>query len=303
MKKNNILIIKHGAFGDLIQADGIIKSIKMHHKNSNIVLLTSTLYLNLMDKCPYIDEIFTDDRHPFFNVAYYVNFYKKIRKKNFSKIYDLQNSYRTYIYRIYFFYKIKWVSTNRENHKKSGLQGLKEMLIKNNIEAKHLIKSNISWLATDVRGLLKKNKISSNYLILLPGSSKKNSLKRWPYFKKLAQVLIIKNYEVVVVLGPEELELKDSIPGHIMKNLNWSQLAGIIKKSSYVIGNDSGPCHLASNLNKSGLAIFGPATSPERAEIKKGKFDFIKVKDLFKLSPDEVFKKMKKMKKMKKYSI
>ena len=298
MKKNNILIIKHGAFGDLIQADGIIKSIKMHHKNSNIVLLTSTLYLNLMNKCPYIDKLLIDDRPSIFNIAYYVNFYKEIRKNNFSKIYDLQNSNRTYIYRKYFFNEIKWISTNRENHKKSGLQGLKEMLIKNNIEVKYCMKPNVSWLPRDVKSLLKKNKISSNYIILLPGSSKKNSLKRWPYFKKLALILIIKNYDVVVVLGPEEIELQYTMPGYIMKNLEWSQLAGVIKKSSYVIGNDSGPCHLASNLNKSGLAIFGPATSPKRAEIKNGKFDFLKVTDLFKLSPDEVLKKMKK-----KYSI
>jgi len=33
--KENILIIKHGALGDLIQADGIIKSIRNHQKFKN----------------------------------------------------------------------------------------------------------------------------------------------------------------------------------------------------------------------------------------------------------------------------
>jgi len=40
-KKENILIIKHGALGDLIQADGIFKSIRTKHKYANIVLITS----------------------------------------------------------------------------------------------------------------------------------------------------------------------------------------------------------------------------------------------------------------------
>jgi ADP-heptose:LPS heptosyltransferase len=39
-KSENILIIKHGALGDLIQADGIIKSIRYEHKNARLILLT-----------------------------------------------------------------------------------------------------------------------------------------------------------------------------------------------------------------------------------------------------------------------
>ncbi|MBT5165748.1 MAG: ADP-heptose--LPS heptosyltransferase, partial [Nitrosomonadales bacterium] len=39
--KENILIIKHGALGDLIQADGIFKSIRANHKNAKVFLLTT----------------------------------------------------------------------------------------------------------------------------------------------------------------------------------------------------------------------------------------------------------------------
>ena len=37
MKK--ILVIKHGALGDLIQTTGIFRSISEHHKNDDVVLL------------------------------------------------------------------------------------------------------------------------------------------------------------------------------------------------------------------------------------------------------------------------
>ncbi len=88
----------------------------------------------------------------------------------------------------------------------------------------------ISWLATDTKNIIKKNKILSKYIVLLPGSSKKNPLKRWPYFVDLAKLLISKGYEVITILGPEELEMNRSFPGHILKNLDWSQLSGIIQK-------------------------------------------------------------------------
>ena len=44
--------------------------------------------------------------------------------------------------------------------------------------------------------------------MLLPGSSRKHKEKRWPFFGELAKLLLLKNYQVVVILGPEELELE-----------------------------------------------------------------------------------------------
>ena len=62
--------------------------------------------------------------------------------------------------------------------------------------------------------------------------------------------------------------------------------------SYFIFGNDSGPSHIASFLNKDGLAIFGPSTSAQRADIKRGNFDVIESNNLNELNPDEVFKKM-----------
>ena len=160
MKKiENILIIKHGALGDLIQADGIIKSIRFKHKNSKLVLLTSKKFKNLMSMCPYIDDQLIDDRSSFFNIFSFMCLYRRIKKYNFKIIYDLQNSQRTYIYRKYIFHKIKWVSTNRKDHPISGLRGLEEMLREHFVISKSAFKPDISWLAKDTKDIIKKNKI------------------------------------------------------------------------------------------------------------------------------------------------
>ena len=291
-KKENILIIKHGALGDLIQADGIFKSIRAKHKYANIVLMTSKNFVTLMKKSPYINDILIDDRLSFVNINFYINFFKRINQLNFSKIYDLQNSQRTYIYQKYFLRKAEWVTTKRKDHKISGIMGLVEMLKKNGLETKDALKPNVSWLTTDVNNILKRNKIFSKYIVLLPGSSRKHKEKRWPFFGELAKLLLLKNYQVVVILGPEELELSPSMKGVIFKNIKWSELSGIMKKSYFVIGNDSGPSHIASCLDINGLALFGKSTSATRSGLKKGKFDTIEINDLKKLSPDTVFKKM-----------
>ena len=289
MKKNeNILIIKHGALGDLIQAEGIIKSIRYEHKNAKLVLLTSKKFINLMSMCPYIDDQLIDNRSSFLNIFSLIHLYKNIKKYNFKIIYDLQNSQRTYIYRKYLFKKINWVTTDRKDHPISGLRGLEEMLREYLVISKDIFRPDISWLAIDTKNIIKKNKILSKYIVLLPGSSKKNPLKRWPYFVDLAKLLISKGYEVITILGPEELEMNRSFPGHILKNLDWSQLSGIIKNSYFVVGNDSGPSHIASCLNKNGLALFGPSTSAVRSELKRGKFEILKVDNLENLAADEV---------------
>ena len=291
-KIEKILIIKHGALGDLIQAEGLIKSIRKEHKNAKLVLLTSKKFINLMEMCPYIDDLLIDNRKSFFNIKVLKNLYKRIIKYNFKIIYDLQNSQRTYIYRKYLFNKIKWISTNRKVHSISSLRGLEEILKENLVISKNIYRSDISWLPIDIKGILKSNKILSKYIVLFPGSSKKNPLKRWPYFRDLAELLILKEYEVVTILGPEELEMSLSFPGHVLKNLNWAQLAGVIQESIFFVGNDSGPSHIASCLNKKGLALFGSSTSATRSELKKRKFETLKVHDLNKLDAQKVFKKI-----------
>ena len=67
---SNILIIKHGSLGDLIQANGAIQDIKNSFKTSKVLLLTSMAYLEFMSSCPYIDGVILDKRLPRWNLFY-----------------------------------------------------------------------------------------------------------------------------------------------------------------------------------------------------------------------------------------
>ena len=75
---SNILIIKHGSLGDLIQANGAIEDIKKSDSKSHVVLLTSAHYFDLMSKCPYVNEVLIDRRLPRWNLFYLYELKKKI---------------------------------------------------------------------------------------------------------------------------------------------------------------------------------------------------------------------------------
>ena len=62
-------------------------------------------------------------------------------------------------------------------------------------------------MANDISLLLKKRNIIGNYIVLIPGSSKKHKEKRWPYYKELAENYKRRFY-VVSILGPDELDLE-----------------------------------------------------------------------------------------------
>lgn len=295
MTKENILIIKHGSLGDMIRISGIIESIKGKHKNANLILLTTNSFRSLMDKNPYIDEIIIDDRKPFYNFFYYLKLKKRINKFSFQKIYDLQNSQRTSIYKKIFLNNITWISTNMEKHPISGIQGLIDMLHKHKIPTINAFHPNLDWMKNDIHDLLVFHNLKSGYILMIPGSSKAHKEKRWPFFPELVNLLLTNNYQVVTVLGPDELDLKEKIPGIVLKNLSWGDLTGVIDSSSAIVSNDTGPIHIAACLKKKGIILFGPTTSSIRTSLNDNNFKIITTQNLQTLNYKDVFNELIKV--------
>ena len=157
LKKQNILIIKHGAFGDLIQSDGIFKSIKIRYPNASLILLTSSPFKKLMKISPYFDDVIIDDRLPLWNLRSYFYLIKQFNSYNFSHVYDLQNSQRTSGYKFFLLKSALWVTTNRNDHPQSGLQGLIDMLKDDGMISQEIYAPDISWMMNDISSLLTRN--------------------------------------------------------------------------------------------------------------------------------------------------
>ena len=76
------------------------------------------------------------------------------------------------------------------------------------------------------------------------------------------------------------------------KALNISELTGLIKESSFVIANDTGPAHIAAHIGAKGLTLFGKHTTAYKVSIERKLFKAIEVSDLNNLSAEKVFEKL-----------
>lgn len=291
MQDNNshILIIKHGALGDLMQSVGIMADIRHHYPESTITLLTAPMYCQLMLRCPAIDHVVADKRYPIWRVDKQIKLKKRLQPAQFDLVIDLQNSDRSRIYQQFWFSKTKWIGRGAAAEvPTSGLLGLISLLGEAGIPTPHAHETDMAWMVESVKKLLKKKGIHGEFIALIPGSSAQHLNKRWPHYSALAAALIEQGHQVVVLLGPDEAELGNNMPGHIVDGLNWFQLAGVLNSARYIVGNDTGPSHIASYLNKAGMAIFGPTTSAARAEIGRRNFTTIEVEDLNALTATQV---------------
>ena len=88
---SNILIIKHGSLGDIVQISGILKDLRETLTGDKIFILTTLPYVELLSRCPFIDYVLIDKRLPRWNILYLLKLRKLIKKYNFSSVYDLQN--------------------------------------------------------------------------------------------------------------------------------------------------------------------------------------------------------------------
>jgi len=74
--------------------------------------------------------------------------------------------------------------------------------------------------------------------------------------------------------------------------LDISQLSSLIKDSSFVVANDTGPAHMAAHLNAKGVTLFGKHTTAFKVSIERDNFKAIQVDDLSKLSAIKVLEKI-----------
>ena len=209
---SNILIIKHGSLGDLIQATGAIEDIKKANLKSHIVFLTSSPYLDLMKKCPYVDEVLVDKRLPRWNLLYLYGLKKKLLSYEFTHVFDLQNSNRTKFYNKFLLNTPKWsstITTLEPGQKKSDfdeapvLDRMEIQLKKSGIKTINVKKSNLNWALVNIRNITK-NYFNGKYILIFPFCSPKLVKKKWPYYSILISQLKSKynrKYDVVIAPG------------------------------------------------------------------------------------------------------
>ena len=308
---SNILIIKHGSLGDIAQVSGAIQDISENHKEDQVHLLTTKPYFELFKRNPFIKNVILDKRLSRFNLIYLYSLMKTLKKFEFKKIYDLQNSSRTTFYKNILFPKAElstWSSSETtlptgikkiEFDKEPVLKRFEHQLKKSNIKTIHTTKPDFNWSCKDI-SFIKKFYELEKYIILFPFCSPHLPQKKWPHYNDLIKLIINnldKKIKIIVAPGPNEIDQAKKINSICILNkdkpLDISELASLIKDSSFVIANDTGPAHMSAHLNVSGITLFGKHTTAHKVSIERENFKVIQVSDLEKLTANTVFDKIK----------
>jgi ADP-heptose:LPS heptosyltransferase len=270
-----ILIIKHGALGDMINAMGAFSAIRLSFPSSSITLLTGAAYEKLAKETGFFNEVWVDKRSK--NPFHFWEISKKIKKDHFDWVFDLQNSARTSWY---------FRLLGSENHPKwSGIapgcshpqsrsdrkklhafprfaDQLKSAGL--DLEGRVELYPDMSWLKANIERF----NLPEKFIVLVPGSSKKGAYKRWPAqgYGELAEW--IKNQDITPVLigGNDELEVLNYIKSvapyclDLSTKTSFLEIGEIQKHALATVGNDTGPVHLAAALKCPSLVLWSKAS-------------------------------------------
>ena len=159
----------------------------------------------------------------------------------------------------------------------------------------------LPWVQTDLSFLKGEQKyfhlLPEKYVLLIPGCSPGHPYKRWPkeHYAELAKKLAKKGVSCVVLGTPAESEECNYITNHSPKTLNFLGKSSLLDvpalalKSIAVVGNDTGPTHMASLCQKPVIALFSQKTA-QYAHDFPNVTNFI-APDIADISVDTVFQK------------
>jgi ADP-heptose:LPS heptosyltransferase len=235
---------------------------------------------------------------------------RELKKHKFSKVFDLQNSSRTNFYKNILFPKadkIVWSSSittlpsdknKDEFDKNSVLERFDHQLRESGLNTSNTLKPDFNWASTDINDIRSFYKLDK-YILLFPFCSAHLTIKKWPHYNKLIELISISygdKYKILTAPGPSEINDAKNINAIALldngRALSISQLTSLIKGSSFVIANDTGPAHITAHIGAKGLTLFGKHTTAYKVSIERENFKPIEVSDLDNLSAEKVFERL-----------
>ena len=152
--------------------------------------------------------------------------------------------------------------TNKKDfNKESVLERFKIQLDNSIVKTNHTTRPDFSWSCANVEQIVNKY-FKNKFILIFPFSSPKLSHKQWPHYNELIKIINTKHSHLEIVIAPSsnEIELAKKIRAITITNnkkaLDIMEFGGLIKKSSFVIANDTGPAHMAAHLQKIGIVTF-----------------------------------------------
>lgn len=271
-----ILVIKHGALGDVVMATGAMQAIRRHHPGDRLTLLTTQRYAPVLRPSGWFDDVWLDERPTLWRPLALLALRRRLAAPRFARVYDLQTSERTALYfRIWPRPRPEWVGiapgcshphTDPERDRLHGTARLAGQLAVAGITDPP--PPSLAYLDADLASL----DLPPRFAALVPGSSPHRPEKRWPagQFAALAQRLVGVGLPPVLVGGPAEAAVIATIRARCPAAIDLggrtdvAQLAALGRRARLAVGNDTGPMHVLAAAPCPTLTLFSAASEPRQ---------------------------------------
>lgn len=291
-----VLVIKLGALGDFVQATGAFASIRQHEQHAHITLLTTKAMLPLAEKLPWFDHVQTDSRQPFYRLGYLCRLRRFL--KQFDMVYDLQTNSRTGYYyllagRPQWNGIAKGCSFRHTNPNRNHMHTLNRL--EDQLKAAGVVSSfmpNLSLAGVNSQPLIDVYQLN-NFVVLVPGGSAHRPEKRWPHFAELAEKLRVRGYQTVLVGGNDEAALLQSLAQqtgavNLCGKTSLNELITLFPQAKWVVGNDTGPMHIAAASDARCVVLFGHASKPELCAPRSPHTHVLQQENIEAISPQQI---------------
>lgn len=277
-----IAIVKLSAMGDVIHAMVALQFIKKHNPNIEIDWFVEKAFAGVLENNPHIDNIFSlnlksikKDKKQLINQ---IKIIKEYSKKRYDLIIDAQGLVKSAIVS-------RLLGKNVAGFSKSSIrEKVASYLYKikvNSAYDKNVITRNMDLFSNALhfkyskQELLKKEPFlffqNENSLIYDYISKEKRNIlfiigASWPskmYSKeKFAKIIYSLDENCLIAWGSEEEkslaeEIAKESNAKVLPKLDLNSLKAVVSKSDLVIGNDTGPTHMAWAMNVASITIFG----------------------------------------------
>ena len=260
-----ILIIKHGALGDLVLALGTMQVVKREHPEDEVWLLTTPGLVSLARQSGIFTGIIEDGRSGFFST---MRVLRRVLQLEFSKIYDFQQTQRSRTYRNMLRMMLpagayEWVETTGEVTRRTLVKRCR-------LSFGHCTSQpmNLVWEKTDLRDMHGEGKyfdrLPEKYVLLIPGCSARNAYKRWSAanYGEIADRLAKLGISSVILGTQAETAEGEAICSgreHVVNMIGLTSLSDVPQvalRSLATLGNDTGPTHMAAMSGVFTIGLF-----------------------------------------------
>ncbi len=265
--QKQIVVIKLSALGDFIQATGAFADIRAHHKNDYITLLTTKNFAKFAEKSGYFDAVKIDERQPFWKFWQMSDLFGWLQ--DVDMIYDLQGQSRTKWYQFFSGQQnwsgpikgIYWPDRNPLRRHQHAFDMFQAQLRQCAVPATHSL--DMRWAAEPVPADVEKDlkKAKGKKIGIIAGCSPQHPQKRWPHYAELIKKFQQDGCTVFLFGTDAEGEILDTLEketgaANWKNKLNLPQTFGAMQQLDFVVGNDTGPLHMAAACHVPGLGVY-----------------------------------------------